>query len=135
MLEQLTEYVGSDCERAVDVSAYLERIDIQYLDFEHLNVLHSRILPKVLSKLSDGKHVGSDRLDCAEWQQIGIKTAEWQALRDEHASKVTWDDVYHDLITTYEHVVTHRTGTYGGDPTGPAGRNAGRGHGRVRRWR
>jgi len=93
MLEQLTEYVGSDCKRAVDVSAYLERIHIQYLDLikakEHLNVLHSRILPKVLSKLSDGRHVGSDRLDCAEWRQIGIKAAEWRVLRDEDASKVT----------------------------------------------
>lgn len=33
--------------------------------------------------------------------------------------------MYLDLVTTYEHVVTHRTlaRTYGGDPTGPAGRN------------
>jgi len=97
MLEQLAEYVGSDCKRAVDISAYLERIHIQYLDLieakKHLIVLYSRILPKFLSKLSDGRHVGSDRLDCAEWQQIGIKEAEWQVLRDEDASKMTWDDV------------------------------------------
>ena len=32
LLEQLAEYVASDCKRAVDVSAYLERIHIQYLD-------------------------------------------------------------------------------------------------------
>jgi len=105
----------------------LERIHIQYLDLikakEHLNVLHSRILPKVLVKLCDGRHVGSDCLDCAEWQQISTKAAEWQALCDEDASKVTWDEFYLDLITTYEHVVTHRTRTYCGDPTGPAGRN------------
>jgi len=36
---------------------------------------------------------------------------------------VTWDDFYLDLATTYEHVVTHRTRTDGGDPTEPAGRN------------
>jgi hypothetical protein len=127
MLEQLGDYVASDCKRAVDVGGYLERIHIQYLDLvkakENLGVLHSRILPKVLSKLSDGRHVGSDRLDCAEWQQLGIKAAEWQVLRDEDASKISWDDVYLDLVTTYEHIVTHRTRTYGGDPTGPAGRN------------
>ena len=127
MLEELGEYVASDVKRAVDVGAYLERIHIQYLDLvkakENLTVLHSRILPKVLVKLSDGRHVGSDRLDCAEWQQIGIKAAEWQVLRDEDASKVSWDDVYLDLVTTYEHIVTHRTRTYGGDPTGPASRH------------
>ena len=86
-------------------------------------MLHSRILPKVLVKLSDGRHVGSDRLDCAEWQQIGIKAADWQVLRIEDASKVSWDDVYFDLVTTHEHIVTHRTRTYGGDPTGPASRH------------
>jgi len=127
MLEELGEYVASDVKRAVDVGAYLERIHIQYLDLikakENLTVLHSRILPKVLVKLSDGRHVGSDRLDCAEWQQIGIKAAEWQVLRDEDPSKVSWDDVYLDLVTTYEHIVTHRTRTYGGDPTGPASRH------------
>ena len=63
-------------------------------------MLHSRILPKVLVKLSDGRNVGSDRLDCAEWQEIGIKAIEWQVLRDEDASKVSWDDVYLDLVTT-----------------------------------
>jgi len=123
MLEQLIEYVGSDCKRAVDVSVYLERINIQYLDLIKAKEHHLQILPKVFSNLSDGRHVGSDRLDCVEWQQIGIKAVEWQALRDEDASKVTWDEVYLDLITTYEHVVTHRTRTYAGDPTGPAGRN------------
>ena len=49
-----------------------------------------------------------------------LKAAEWQVLRDEDASKVSWDDVYLDLVTTYEQIVTHRTRTYGGDPTGPA---------------
>jgi len=34
-----------------------------------------------------------------------------------------WDDVYLDLVTTYEHIVTHRTRTYGGDATGPASRH------------
>ena len=111
----------------MDVSAYLERIHIQYLELikaiEHLYVLQSRILPKVLSKLCDRRHVSSDRQDCTEWQLIGIKAAEWQVLRDEDASKVTWDDVYLDLVTTYEHVVTHSTRAYGGDPTGPACKN------------
>ena len=79
----------------------------------------------MLVKLRDRRHVGSDRLDCAEWQQIGIKAAEWQVLRDEDASKVSWDDVYLDLVTfsTHEHIMTHRTRTYGGDPTGPASRH------------
>ena len=103
-LEQLAEHVASDCKRVVDVSAYLERIHIQYLNHvkakEHMSVLHSQILPKFFSKLSDGRHVGSDLLDCAEWQQIGIKAAEWQILRDKDASRVTWDDVYLDLATT-----------------------------------
>jgi len=58
MLEQLGDYVASDCKRAVDVGGYLERIHMQYLDLvkakENLSVLHSRILPKVLNKLSDG---------------------------------------------------------------------------------
>jgi len=67
MLEQLGECVASDVKRAVHVGAYLERIHIQYLDLikakENLTVLYSRILPKVLVKLSDGRHVGSDRLD------------------------------------------------------------------------
>jgi len=89
-LEQLAEYVASDCKRVVDVSAYLERIHIQYLNHvkakEHMSVLHSQILPKFFSKLSDGRHVGSDLLDCAECQQIGIKAAEWQILRDKDAS-------------------------------------------------
>ena len=85
MLEEFGEYVAIDVKRAVDVGTYLERIHIQYLDLikakENLTVIHSRILPKVLVKLSDRRHVGSDRLDCAEWQQIGIKAAEWQVLR------------------------------------------------------
>jgi len=127
MLEQLGEYVASDVQRAVDVGAYLERIHIQYLDLikakKNLTVLHSRILPKVLVKLSDGRHVASDRLDCAEWQQIGIKAAEWQLLRDKHARNVSWDHVYLDLVTSYEHNVTHQKRTYGGDPTGPASRH------------
>ena len=127
MLEQLGEYVTGDVKRAMDVGTHLERIHIQYHDLikakENLTVLHSRILPKVLVKLSDGRHVGSDCLDCAEWQQIGIKAAEWQVLREEDASEVSWNDVYLDLVITYEHIVTHRTRTYGGDPTGPAGRN------------
>ena len=109
----------------MNVGEHLERI--QYLDLikakENLTVIHSRILPKVLVKLSDRRHVGSDRLDCAEWQQIGIKTAEWQVLRDEDASKVSWVDVYLVLVTTYEYIVTNRTRTYGGDPAGPASRH------------
>jgi len=48
-LEQLAECVASDCKRVVDVSVYLERIHIQYLDHikakEHLSVLRSQILP------------------------------------------------------------------------------------------
>jgi len=63
MLEQLM-ITFSDCKQAMDVIAYLERIHIQYLDLikakEHLNVPHSRILPKVLSNLGDGRQVGSD---------------------------------------------------------------------------
>jgi len=46
MLEQLGEYVKSECKRAVDVFGYPERIHIQYLDLikakESLPVLHSR---------------------------------------------------------------------------------------------
>jgi len=57
MLEQLSEYVASECKRAVDVGGYLERIHIQYLELikakEALPVLHSRILPRVLGKLSE----------------------------------------------------------------------------------
>jgi len=68
----------------------LERIHI--LDLikakENLPVLHSCILPRVLGKLSDGHHVGSERMDCAEWQTIGEKADEWQTLRDEDATKV-----------------------------------------------
>ena len=60
MLEQLSEYVASECKRAVDVGGYLERIHIQYLELikakEALPVLHSRILPRVLGKLSEGRH-------------------------------------------------------------------------------
>jgi hypothetical protein len=108
MLEQLSEYVASECKRAVDVDGYLERIHMQYLDLvkvkEAQPVLHSRILPRVLGKLSDGRHVGSERMDCAEWQKIGDKAYEWQTLRDEDATKVIWEDVYLDLASTYEHV-------------------------------
>ena len=71
---------------------------IQYLELikakEDLAVLHSRILPRVLGKLSDGRHVGSGRMDCAEWQKIGDKASKWQTLRDEVATKVSWENVY-----------------------------------------
>jgi len=70
----------------------LERIHIQYLDLikakENLPVLHSCILPGVFGKLSDVHHVGSERMDCAEWQTTGEKVDEWQTLRDEDATKV-----------------------------------------------
>jgi len=126
MLEQLSEYVASECKRAVDVGGYLERIHIQYLELikvkEDLAMLHSRILPRVLDKLSDGRHVGSERMDCAEWQKIGDKASEWQTLRDEDVTKVSWENVYLDLASTYEHVLTHCAKSHGGDPTGPASR-------------
>ena len=79
---------------------HLERIHIQYLNLikakESLPVLHSRILPRVpsLSKPNDGRHVGSERMDCTEWQKIGEKANEWQTLRDEDATKGSWEDVY-----------------------------------------
>jgi len=127
MLEQLSEYVASECKRAVDVGGYLERIQIQYLELikakETLPVLHSRILPRVLGKLSDGRHVGSERMDFAEGQKIGEKACEWQTLRDEDATRVSWEDVYLDLASTDEHVLTHCIKSHGGDPTGPAGRS------------
>jgi len=89
-------------------------------------VLHSRTLPRVLGKLNkcDGPHVGSERMDCAEWQKIDDQASEWQTLRDEDATRVSWEDVYLDLASTYEHVLTHCTKSHGGDPTGPAGRSA-----------
>jgi hypothetical protein len=127
MLEQLSEYVASECKRDVDVGGYLERIHIQYLELikakEALPVLHSRILPRVLGKLSDGRHVGSERINCAEWQKIGDKASEGQTLRDEDATKVSWAEVYLDLASTYAHVLTHCAKSHGGDPTGPAGRS------------
>ena len=88
-------------------------------------MLHSRILPRVLGKLSDGGHVGPERMDCAEWQKIVDKASEWQTLREEDATKVSWEEVYHDLdlASTYEHVLTHCAKSHGGDPTGPAGRS------------
>jgi len=50
--------------------------------------------------------------------------------------KVSWEDVYLDLAATYEHILAYRAISYGGDPTGLAGRNVrfggyGRGRGRV----
>jgi len=36
---------------------------------------------------------------------------------------VSWDHIYLDLVTTYEHNMTHQKRTYGGDPTGPASRH------------
>ena len=127
MLEQLSEYVASECKRAVDVGGYLERIHIQYLELiktkEALPVLHSRILPRVLGKLSEGRHVGSERMDCAEWQKVGDKASEWQTLHEDDATKVSWKEVYLDLASTYEHVLTHCAKSHGGDPTGPAGRS------------
>ena len=86
-------------------------------------MLHSRILPRVLGKLSNGRHVGSEKMQCAEWQNIGDKASEWQTLRDEDATKVSWEDVYLDLASTYEHVLTQRDISYDGDLTGPAGRS------------
>jgi len=127
MLEQLGEYVKSECKQAVDELAYLERIHIQYLDLikaeESLPMLHSHILPRVLGKLSDGRHFKSERMNCAEWQKIGEKSKEWQTLHDQDATKVSWEVVYLDLATTHERVLAHCTKSYGGDPTGPAGKN------------
>jgi len=56
-------------------------------------------------------------MQCAEWQNIGDKASEWQTLRDEDATKVSWEDVYLDLASTYEHVLTQRDMSYDGDLT------------------
>ena len=102
ILEQLSEYVASECKRAFDMGSY--RIHIQYLELikakEDLAVLHSRILPRVLGKLCDGRHVCSEKMDRAELQKIGDKASKWQTLRDEDATKVRWEKVYLDLAST-----------------------------------
>ena len=81
-----------------------------------LAVLHSRKLPRVLAKLRDGRHVGSGRMDCAKWQHISKKAPEWQTLRDEDATRMSWVDVFLDLANTYEHHMK----SYIGNPTRPA---------------
>jgi hypothetical protein len=81
-----------------------------------LAVLHSRKLPRVLAKLRDGRHVGSGLMECAEWQHISKKAAEWQTLHDEDATRMSWEDVFLDLANTYEHHMK----SYSGDPTGLA---------------
>jgi len=62
-------------------------------------------------------------MDCAEWQKICEKASEWQTLHDDDAITVSWEEVYLDLASTYEHVLTHCAKSHGGDPTGPAGRS------------
>jgi len=72
--------VSTSQANASGLLVYLERIHIQYIELiktkEDLAVLHSRILPRIHGKLSDGRHVGSERMDCAEWQKIGDKASE-----------------------------------------------------------
>jgi len=62
------------------------------------DVLHSRILSRVLGKISDGRRVGADRLDCTEWQKIGIKAAAWVDKRDDDPTTVAWEEVFLDLL-------------------------------------
>jgi len=66
---------GCGCQRLPN----LKRIHIQYLELikakESMDMLHLRILPGVLGKLRDGRHVGLNRMDGAQWQQISEKAA------------------------------------------------------------
>ena len=90
MLEELMQYVDSAFKRAVDVAAYLQKINILFIELTKAgasaDVLHSRTLSQVFGRISDGRHVGADRLDCTEWQKIGIKAAAWVDKRDDDES-------------------------------------------------
>jgi len=83
MLEELTLYVDSNCKRAIDVAAYLQKINMLFFELTKAgasaDVLQSRTLSQVLDKISEGRHVGPDRLDCIEWQKIGINRLGGQA--------------------------------------------------------
>jgi len=66
---------------SVDMAAYLQKINILFIELieagANADVFHSRTLSRVLGKISDGRHVGADRLYRTEWQKIGIKAAAW----------------------------------------------------------
>jgi len=123
MLEELTQYVDSACKRAVDVAAYLQKIGLLVIELTKAgasaDVLHSRTLSRVLDKISAGRHVGDDRLDCTEWQKIGIKAAAWLDKRDDDPTTVIWDKLFLDLTTTYDAIFAH---TRSRDPAEPATR-------------
>ena len=123
MLEELTLYVDSNCKRAIDMAAYLQKINMLFIELTkagaNVDVLQSRTLSRVLGKISQGRHVGPDRLDCIEWQKIGIKAAAWVDKRD--PTTVTWQEVFLDLTTTYDAIFAHTRSRLGGDPSRPEG--------------
>jgi len=76
------------------VAAYLQKITIFFIELTKVgasaDVFHSRTLSRVLGKISDGRHIGADHLDCTGWRMLGIKAAAWVDTCDDDSTTVTW---------------------------------------------
>ena len=95
MLEKLTQYIDSACKRTVDVAAYLQKIIIFFIELTKVgasaDVFHSRTLSRVLGKISDGRHIGADHLDCKTPQNSFCLCLLWRRI---HTTATSVRNIY-----------------------------------------